>query len=894
MEQVDSPSNEELEAEAVRRFEEYQAIKTKHQRRKNDLEQTLEREKRRIDGEVQSMRDQLEEELQGHIKDHAAAVDDERRRYHAELKEARRQSGPGRQPDHTPSTEEMEAEEMRLFEAFQRMRTAHEKQVNSLQQILGIKRVSIQERMGELRKRTTPSLAGHTARMEMENLRYMAELREFRRQRSQGCPAESNLQYSNPNGQPLARGSPAAENTTHDLPAEGSVTARSFPSQEQSPGQPQHGAESRHSLGGTKALGSPLRGLTPQQQEEVHLPSSSSSVIQQPNTAQTPPANPSHIQSDRRGRWHTFGPELGPASGVTGADPATPPPPSSVPGGGLDTAQCPQHRSGEPRSIEKAPTGDLHVKTPESRPNLLLDRDAQAEPGTSKRAYGNRSEGLSPEPGRPATKKHKTTKTILFNEVNAEMKDWRVEEIYIIIEYPVKSNKWYILRCQKCGLICFTAQGAAKHLSGKTHGAERRWDLAVEELGVQVVDCGEEKARRNNAAFEEACKQGHQPKSRLDRRTWASNGSRHHGSIASCGRDRGVGWPKGWLDDSDSDYVPSDGEVHEPIPKGEQESEPFLGVAEPVAGELYQVYWEEDETWYPVTVLPLGSLREIGIAGNLRDLGLILTIPSCYEVGGDGFDIVGWKPHVQASGPPASERQFPCLFFDEDFEVPLTGRFAPPDGPHYAWLSAKDLRYIDYRQPGGHIINTAGRTAAKNFRKRLMMMRDPRPAAQPEADMVGQGSISMPRDQDRGHAVSSEDARADKTSVVHQRLQGGSTSPVLLELDRPTDQDQRQAPIQSRQGPTALKATPSGPREKEKVYCRSWIRRGCCDHSRRSNGCKFKHEMPDSQTRRSLGLGEDLPRWWRKEQKRKRHRRSPSRDVFPALRPGSQRWTPGN
>ncbi|ROW01628.1 hypothetical protein VSDG_02205 [Cytospora chrysosperma] len=199
-------------------------------------------------------------------------------------------------------------------------------------------------------------------------------------------------------------------------------------------------------------------------------------------------------------------------------------------------------------------------------------------------------------------------------------------------------------------------------------------------------------------------------------------------------------------------------------------------------------YWEEDETWYLVTVLPLGGLHEIGIAGDLREMDLIRTIPACYEVDRQGFNITGWKHSFLASGYRASEREFPCLFFDEDFDVPLTGEFAPPNGRHYSWVSAKDLRHNGYRQPGSHKVKPAGRVAAENFRKRSAAMQAHRQAAQLEADMSGRSSDSVPGDQDHGHVDSSEGTKANTTTFVDQVSRGGSKSLQSSELGQPTGQ----------------------------------------------------------------------------------------------------------
>ena len=57
------------------------------------------------------------------------------------------------------------------------------------------------------------------------------------------------------------------------------------------------------------------------------------------------------------------------------------------------------------------------------------------------------------------------------------------------------------------------------------------------------------------------------------------------------------------------------------------------------------------------------------------------------------------------------------------------------------------------------------------------------------------------------------------------------------------------------------KATWSGKpsNDSKKVYCTYWLRTGECDYMQQ--GCRFKHEMPDFETLKSLGFRE-VPKWW--------------------------------
>lgn len=351
VEQAHSPSNEELEDDAERRFEAYEAIKAEHGRRKDDLKKNFEREKTRIDTEVQKVKDRLKEDLEVLKVNHAAAIEDESRNYHAELKRARRPSGPEMRPEHSPSIEEMEAEEARLFEAFKRVKTTHARRVRYLQGDLESQTANIQKQVDGLGQESTRCLADHNAAMEEANQRYMVELKEFKRQRNQAFPAESvcqcpltplsltdeihqSLQHRTPDKPPLSQTLNLADNITY-----GGSAATSLQSQEESDEQPGQGSESRNFRGGNIVLGSPLGGPTPsQQRQQFPLPSSSSSASRQPTTAWAPsadiPQTPSSVIPprkrkcptadvsfrDQRGRWHKGKPEWGPASRVAGGE----------------------------------------------------------------------------------------------------------------------------------------------------------------------------------------------------------------------------------------------------------------------------------------------------------------------------------------------------------------------------------------------------------------------------------------------------------------------------------------------------------------------------------------------------------------------------------------------
>ena len=59
----------------------------------------------------------------------------------------------------------------------------------------------------------------------------------------------------------------------------------------------------------------------------------------------------------------------------------------------------------------------------------------------------------------------------------------------------------------------------------------------------------------------------------------------------------------------------------------------------------------------------------------------------------------------------------------------------------------------------------------------------------------------------------------------------------------------------------AIVLPPSGqiPDQEKKQYCSFWIRYGECDYTQQ--GCRYKHEMPDADTLKAIGV-RNTPRWW--------------------------------
>ncbi|KAG6363519.1 hypothetical protein INS49_008620 [Diaporthe citri] len=386
-------------------------------------------------------------------------------------------------------------------------------------------------------------------------------------------------------------------------------------------------------------------------------------------------------------------------------------------------------------------TGSARLELAENRPSSIRRAQADAEAIIVTAVQSARREEPNPydivsgsesESDEPLAKRHKkAARTIHFDQVNAEKKNWRKgEKIYRISEHTLNSKKWYIFRCKKHCTGLKDGRGAAKHLMRQRNGhPERHWtsDQAVKELGVRVVGCDPGKRKRNNDAFDRAVGQGYRPSRRCNNRDCPVHAPvdgphRHSNSGQRQSED---------LEDSDSD---SD-EAYSEMPKSQrgdarahelwQQLDPSPTVLDPIPGEIYQAYWASDHSWYPVAVLPWGDLRGVGLAGSLDETALFnMSLPTCFAVEEtqDGLRIVGWKRDFELHHRRVSERKFPCMFF-EGISAVLPRDEGSPQPQNLAWVMAKHLRPINYRHLDGQFLKEDGLDEAKAFRQRVIMLK---------------------------------------------------------------------------------------------------------------------------------------------------------------------------
>ncbi|KAI0805553.1 hypothetical protein GGR55DRAFT_264557 [Xylaria sp. FL0064] len=129
-------------------------------------------------------------------------------------------------------------------------------------------------------------------------------------------------------------------------------------------------------------------------------------------------------------------------------------------------------------------------------------------------------------------------------------------------------------------------------------------------------------------------------------------------------------------------------------------------ITNPTPGNVYLGYRPQSRSWLAVLLLPLGNFEEIGLKGTIADAGLLHNVPPCYRYSRKTKAFRGWQDGFEDGEPFAMNRQFPVIYFDDQF----------PKRCSTAWVSAKDLKLFDPENPSVYLIPNHG--PAPDFLKR--------------------------------------------------------------------------------------------------------------------------------------------------------------------------------
>ncbi|WZH50370.1 uncharacterized protein QYS62_011614 [Fusarium acuminatum] len=111
---------------------------------------------------------------------------------------------------------------------------------------------------------------------------------------------------------------------------------------------------------------------------------------------------------------------------------------------------------------------------------------------------------------------------------------------------------------------------------------------------------------------------------------------------------------------------------------------PAHGNINPKPGDVYMTRWDKKKLFYAILVLPW---RMHGQRSRLivEEINLFSNIPKCYK-----YDLnnqtVQWAPEYKSEGPYNLARQYPVMFFDEQYSL---------TDCHVAWLPLYDFQEYD-------------------------------------------------------------------------------------------------------------------------------------------------------------------------------------------------------
>lgn len=284
-------------------------------------------------------------------------------------------------------------------------------------------------------------------------------------------------------------------------------------------------------------------------------------------------------------------------------------------------------------------------------------------------------------------------RSIPFQEI---YQDGKAQYKHKIFEHKAGSGNWYIVRCDE-HKVHFgygnPLHGAAKHVHSPQHGnLEKKHDLALQVCGHRVTGCNAELAELNNRAFERAVKEeGYVPF--------------NMNLLTKEGRRR--------LHDGAEILVQGEGHAKKRPAKLNINSDEANNVQD---CRFYQGLWSPTKKWYALVVLPIlpdGSLKDVGLPQTtLQETELMANVPKCYRVDRNSLQIKEWQHAYKLGGSKVNKREYPVMFFDGAVKYSL------------GWLPAYKLKPLDLDNPPNDVDRRCLNTARTWFAVKMMHRED--------------------------------------------------------------------------------------------------------------------------------------------------------------------------
>ncbi|KAF5677564.1 hypothetical protein FHETE_1615 [Fusarium heterosporum] len=258
-----------------------------------------------------------------------------------------------------------------------------------------------------------------------------------------------------------------------------------------------------------------------------------------------------------------------------------------------------------------------------------------------------------------------------FNELFESRQPLRPTQI---VQHPLGTGDWFILECP-IHQLDFSGEGAIQ--DAMRHLLDDHPDIiyvnppiAIKEMGVQVLDCNEELAERNNAVPP------------------AINPIPEHGQE----------------EPNSQDPLPTQihpkkrkkrGRQKAPIyswktPKSFAEIHPSIVSLQP--GDIVGVWVEKSKHFQPAMIIPWGRFGRFNYNRTLAQVELNLKIPKCYDgARSDDTSPRPWAPGYEDNGGLAHRRMLPGIYFRAEQDFPFECQSS--------WLALNKLKIFDMDCP---------------------------------------------------------------------------------------------------------------------------------------------------------------------------------------------------
>nr|CEG03283.1 unnamed protein product [Fusarium acuminatum CS5907] len=257
----------------------------------------------------------------------------------------------------------------------------------------------------------------------------------------------------------------------------------------------------------------------------------------------------------------------------------------------------------------------------------------------------------------------------------------RAVKKHIIVRRPEdisRPGRYYIIRCDRHN-VSFEdnpLQAASTHLQMKHKSIKAfTYDSVIDHLGCEVIGCDDEKLEENNSSARKAFERGDEGPTGDNIRV----------------RDRSYSpepqYRKKPSAQSLKVYGSKSGRTRRSQRYTDQQDDSSHKV-DLIPGRVYIIYWNESKQWFAGVLLPLQDLESIGIRDSMEKIGLLKSLPDCYQYDSSALSF-SWTKGYEDGGPMSSEQHFAFVFFEGV-------KF--PEESHLAWIPIYDIKEWDEKE----------------------------------------------------------------------------------------------------------------------------------------------------------------------------------------------------